>query len=120
MAVSSPGQRRKLSPAPWHGLFLSMLPTIRRHAEGAFGHLRHDHCDDFDDALSEVVAHALVVFVALVELGKTDLAFPEVLARHGVDQARSGRRVGNCSVDRDCLSLTQGAVSYTHLRAHET
>ena len=53
MAVSSPGQRRKLSPAPWHGLFLSMLPTIRRHAEGAFGHLRHDHCDDFDDALSE-------------------------------------------------------------------
>ena len=105
MAVSPPGQRRKLSPAPWHGLFLSMLPTIRRHAEGAFAHLRHD---DFDDALSEVVAHALVVFVALVELGKTDLAFPEVLARHGVDQARSGRRVGNRPVDRDCLSLTQG------------
>ena len=73
MAVSSPGQRRKLSPAPWHGLFLSMLPTIRRHAEGAFEHLRHD---DFDDALSEVVAHALVVVVALVELGKPDLAFP--------------------------------------------
>jgi len=108
MAVSPPGQRRKLSPAPWHGLFLSMLPTIRRHAEGAFEHLRHDHCDDFDDALSEVVAHALVVFVALVELGKTDLAFPEVLARHGVDQARSGRRVGNRPVDRDCLSPTQG------------
>ena len=52
MAVSSPGQRRKLSPAAWHGLFLPMLPTIRRHAEGAFEHLRHDHLRQTPNALS--------------------------------------------------------------------
>ena len=105
MMTTAPDRCRPRAPAPWHNQFLSILPSIRRHAGNAFRHLRGD---DLDDAVSEVVANALTVFVRLVELGKTDLAFPEGLARHGVDQARSGRRVGNRPVDRDCLSLTQG------------
>ena len=87
MIAPVPCQCRQVSPARWHHLFLSMLPTIKRHVEYAFQHLRGDN---LDDAVTEVVANSLVAFVRLVELGKTDLAFPEVLARYGVDQARSG------------------------------
>ena len=93
--------RRQLSPARWHSLFLSMLPTIKRHAEYAFRHLRGD---DLDDAVTEVVANSLVAFVRLVELEKVDLAYPTVLARYGVAQVRSGRRVGNRLAGRDVLS----------------
>ncbi|MEO2008842.1 MAG: hypothetical protein ABGX22_09210, partial [Pirellulaceae bacterium] len=84
-------QCRQVSPARWHHLFLSMLPTIKRHAEYAFRHLRGG---DLDDAVTEVVANSLVAFVRLVELEKVDLAYPTVLARYGVAQVRSGRRVG--------------------------
>jgi len=93
--------RRQLSPARWHELFLTMLPTINRHAKFAFRHLRGD---DLDDAVTEVVANSLVAFVRLFKLGKTDLAYPTVLARFGVFQVRSGRRVGNRLAGRDVLS----------------
>jgi hypothetical protein len=78
-----------------------MLPTIRRHARFAFQYLRGD---DLDDAVTEVVANSLVAFVRLFKLGKTDLAYPTVLARFGVFQVRSGRRVGNRLAGRDVLS----------------
>jgi len=94
-------QCRQVSPARWHHLFLSMLPTIKRHAEYAFRHLRGG---DLDDAVTEVVANSLVAFVRLVELEKVDLAYPTVLARYGVAQVRSGRRVGNRLAGRDVLS----------------
>ena len=92
---------RQLVPAGWHALFLTMLPTIRRHARFAFQYLRGD---DLDDAVTEVVANSLVAFVRLFKLGKTDLAYPTVLARFGVFQVRSGRRVGNRLAGRDVLS----------------
>ena len=101
MIAPTPDRRRQLSLARWHHLFLTMLPTIKRSAEFAFRHLRDD---DLDDAVTEVVANSLVAFVRLVELEKVDLAYPTVLARFGVAQVRSGRRVGNRFAGRDVLS----------------
>jgi hypothetical protein len=63
----------------------------RHHAEGAFEHLRHD---DLDNAVSDVVTHAVEVFVGLLELGKIDMSFPAALARYGLEQPQSDRRAG--------------------------
>ena len=46
------------------------------------------------DAVQEVIANAAVANVRLVELEKTALAYPTVLARYGIAQVRDGRRVG--------------------------
>jgi hypothetical protein len=68
-----------------------MLPSIQRYAKCAFRHLDPERRAD---AVEEVVANAAVAFVRLVELEKTDLAYPTVLARYGIAQVRDGRQVG--------------------------
>ena len=81
--------------------FIDMLPSISRYARFAFRSLK---AEAQEEAVQEVIAKAFVAFVRLVELGKTDLAYPTVLARFGVAQFKSGRRVGmklNC---KDVLS----------------
>ena len=50
-----------------------------------------------EDAVHEVVANAVVAFARLVELGKSHLAYPTVLARYGVARLWEGRHVGNRS-----------------------
>jgi len=105
MMTTAPDRCRPRAPAPWHNQFLSILPSIRRHAGNAFRHLRGD---DLDDAVSEVVANALTVFVRLVELGKTDLAYPDVLARYGVAQILSGHCFDHRPAKSDVPSFTQG------------
>ena len=69
-----------------------MLPVIRNYADSAFRHLDPE---GREDAVHEVVANVVVAFARLVELGKSHLAYPTVLARYGVAQLREGRRVGN-------------------------
>src|SRR3990172_4553250 len=69
-----------------------MLPVIRNYADHAFRHLDPE---GRADAVHEVVANVVVAFARLVELGKSHLAYPTVLARYGVAQLREGRRVGN-------------------------
>ncbi len=87
------------SPAPrrrWQKLFLAMLPAIVRHAKIAFRHVRGQ---DRQDKVQEVVANALVAFRRLVQLKKTDLAYPSVLAKYAIAQINDGRMVGgrmNC------------------------
>jgi len=87
-------------PAPrprWNRVFLSMVPKIVQHSKFAFRHLRGQ---DYQDAIQETIANALVAFVALVRRGKMSLAYPTVLARYAVAQIKDGRRVGsslNCS-----------------------
>ena len=87
------------SPAPrrrWQKLFLAMLPAIIKHAKIAFRHVRGQ---DRQDKIQETVANALVAFRRLVQLKKTDLAYPSVLARYAVAQIKDGRLVGgnmNC------------------------
>ena len=85
-ASPSPGPRRR-----WQKLFLAMLPAIIRHAKIAFRHIR---CPDTrQDKIQETVANALVAFRRLVQLNKTDIAYPSVLAkiRGGPDQGWSAR-----------------------------
>jgi hypothetical protein len=69
-----------------------MLFSIRRYARCAFRHLGAEQCED---AVEEVIANAAVAFARLAALGKTDLAYPTVLARYGIAQVRDGRRVGD-------------------------
>ena len=91
---------RKRSPA-WHAGFLAMLPAIVRHARVAFRHLNPEARAD---AVQEVVANTLVAYARLVELRKTALAYPSVLARYGVAQFHDGRRIGGRRNVRDVLS----------------
>jgi hypothetical protein len=77
-------------------MFLAMLPAIVTHAKIAFRHVRGQ---DRQDKIQEVVANALVAFRRLVQLNKTDLAYPSALAKYAVAQIHDGRLVGgkmNC------------------------
>jgi hypothetical protein len=90
--IAIPQPTRKARPVPaWQPQFLAMLPSIQRYARCAFRHLDPE---GRADAVQEVIANAAVAFARLVELEKTDLAYPTVLARYGIAQVREGRRVG--------------------------
>jgi hypothetical protein len=75
----------------WHKGFLAMLPKILAHAKFAFTHLR---AEARAEAVQEVAANACRAYARLAELGKTDLAYANVLARYGVKQTRDHRKVG--------------------------
>ena len=68
-----------------------MLPALITHAKIAFRHVRGQ---DRQDKVQEVVANALVAFRRLVQLKKTDLAYPSALAKYAVAQINDGRLVG--------------------------
>ena len=92
----------KRSVPRWHKTFLAMLPLIRQHAQVSFRQLDPEARSE---AVQAVIANALVAFRRLVELGKTDVAFPSPLARYGVAQVRAGRRVGASLNCKDISSL---------------
>ena len=85
----------------WHDRFIRLLPDIRRHA-GIL--LRSLTPQVREEAIDDVLAHALVGYIRLVELGKEDLAYATPLARYAVAQNRAGRRVGVRANVRDVLS----------------
>jgi hypothetical protein len=85
----------------WHGTFVRMLPGITRYPRIAF---RHMPPDAKAEAIQEAICNACCAYARLVELNKTDLAYPTVLARYAVAQVRGGRKVG-CKLNvRDVLS----------------
>jgi hypothetical protein len=88
-----------------------MLPAIIRHAKIAFRHVRGQ---DRQDKVQETVANALVAFRRLVQLKKTDLAYPSVLAKYAVAQIKDGRLVGgkmNCKdVSSDYCKRVKGVI----------
>ena len=89
-------------PRPhWHKAFLGMLPQILTHAKCAFSFLKPEARAE---AVQEVVANACQAYARLVELGKTDVAYPIALARYGVRQTRDHRKVGGHLNIRDVLS----------------
>ena len=95
-------KEKKTDPAPsWHQGFLNLLPAIQRHASIAFRDLNADACEE---AVTEVIANAMVAYRRLVELGKADIAFASPLARFAVAQVRSGREVGGQLNCKDALS----------------
>ena len=89
-------------PRPhWHKTFLGMLPQILTHAKCAFAFLKPEARAE---AIQEVVANACQAYARLVELGKTDIAYPIALARYGVRQTRDHRKVGGHLNIKDVLS----------------
>ena len=101
MIASVDRPHSELQPREQIEPFVSMLPAIRRYASFTFRHLRPEAREE---AVAEVVANAFVAFSRLTELGKADLAYPNVLARYGAFRFREGRRVGNKSNVADVLS----------------
>jgi hypothetical protein len=100
IAIAKQNRSHKSAPA-WHAVFLAMLPAIVTHARIAFRHLNPEARAE---AVQEVVCNALKAFARLVQLKKTDLAYPTVLARYAVAQFRDGRRVGSHLNVREVLS----------------
>ena len=106
VSAASPAPRRR-----WNSAFLAMLPAIVQRARFAF---RDARGQDRQDLVQEVIANALVAFVALVRRGKMAIAYPSVLARYAIAQINDGRKVGghlNCKdvSSRYCQRL-KGAV----------
>ena len=93
--------RSSKSPVAWHKGFLAMVPIIQRHAKIAFRHLG---AEAREEMIQGVVCNCCRAYARLAELNKTDLAYPTVLARFGVAQAKAGRRVGGKLNCRDILS----------------
>ena len=85
----------------WHKGFLAMLPAIRSYARTAFRDLDDEAKED---AVVEVVANALVAYVALYKQGRESLAYRTVLTRYAVAQFRAGRRVGTPQNQQDVLA----------------
>jgi len=92
---------RSAAVARWQRVFCRMIPQIVRHAKFAFRRLRGQ---DYQDAIQESLANALVAFVALVRRGKMKLAYPTVLTKYATAQVKDGRRVGNSLCCREVLS----------------
>ena len=89
------------SEPKWHADFLEMLPAIEQRARIG---LRHLGAEAREEAMQEVVANTLVAYLRLVELGKADLAYPNVLAQYAVAHALGGRKVGGRLNVRDVMS----------------
>ena len=89
------------TPAHWHVAFLTMLPSIQRHAARAFRRLpAHDR----EEAVQAVVAQCALAYLRLVELGKSQVGYATPLARFAVRQYRAGRSVGSSTNCRDVAS----------------
>ena len=92
-----PAQPSRTPRAPdWHAAFMTMLPSIQRHAQRAFRRLA---AHDREEAVQAVIANCAVAYLRLVELGKPELGYATPLAQFAVRQHRAGRSVGtpmNC------------------------
>ena len=91
MKKSEKPVRCKKNPPAWHAAFEAMLPAIETQAQFAFRHLNPDARAE---AIQETVCNCCQAYARLVELGKTDVAYPTVLARFGIRQTNEGRKVG--------------------------
>jgi hypothetical protein len=81
--------------------FLEMLPRIRHQARPAF---RRTLAEQKGELLQEVIAHAFVAFVALVNQGKASIAFATPLANYAIRRVLAGRQVTGKSSMHDIMS----------------
>ena len=101
MKTSMRSVRCRKNPPAWHADFEAMIPAIENYARIAFRHL---DAEARGEAIQETICNACQAYVRLVELGKTDVAYPSALARFGVRQTKEGRKVGGKLNCRDTLS----------------
>ncbi|MFH1921720.1 MAG: hypothetical protein ABIP48_17790 [Planctomycetota bacterium] len=97
--ASKPSSKGKAEA--WHAEFLKMSSVVQRKASFAGKDLSAEAREDF---VEEVVAYAVVAFKALWDRGTPEVAYPTVLARYGIRQARIGRKVGLSLNVRDVSS----------------
>jgi hypothetical protein len=92
IAFAQPYRRKAVakSKSAWHAGFIALLPDVYRQIRFA---LRHMECERREEAMQEALANALVAYVRLHELGKTDVAYATPLANYAVRQVCSGRQV---------------------------
>ena len=69
----------------WPSPFASMTPTVRSCAVAAFSHLTPAVRRK---AVEIAIVSAFRMYARLLALGKSDLIYPQVLARYGVVQAK--------------------------------
>ena len=100
------------SPPAWHDAFVAMIPTIETHAKIAFRQL---DVDAREEAVQEVICNACCAYARLVELNKSDLAYPSVLARFGVAQTKEGRKIGGKLNCRDISSVYCQRRKHVHV-----
>ena len=105
MIAFAKSSRRKASAAnskpAWHAGFAALLPDIYQQIRFAFRGMEQERREE---AMQEALANALVAYVRLHVLGKTDVAYATPLARYAVRQVCSGRQVA-CSLNMyDVLS----------------
>ena len=75
----------------FHREFLSLLPTIRRHARICFRRLG---AEAREEAIQAALAHAWVGFKRLAERDRLQAAFATPLTRYAVARVWAGRHVG--------------------------
>jgi hypothetical protein len=80
---------------------MALLPDTRRHVRFAFRRLAPDRREE---AIQEALANALVAYIRLFELGKTDVAYATPLADYAVRQVCDGRQVACPLNSYDVLS----------------
>jgi RNA polymerase sigma factor (sigma-70 family) len=85
----------------WQAAFSAILPTIRSYAQHAFRYLS---AAEREEAVQEAIANACVAYARLVQQGRSERAFPTVLARFAIAQVRDGRKVGTSINTRDVMS----------------
>ena len=87
--------------SPWQALFVALLPAIQKCVLFAFRHVPEQ---EREELVQESLANACVAYARLAAQGRSQRAFPTVLARFAVAQVRAGRRVGTAFNSRDVLS----------------
>ena len=85
----------------WQEEFLQMLPMIERQARRAFKQLDPEAQED---AVSDVVAHAMCAYRQLHERNELQRAFASALTRYAIARYRDGRRCGTSQCCRDVYS----------------
>src|SRR5207302_1317872 len=75
--------------------------VIITHARIAFRNLKPEARAE---AVQEVLCNCCQAYARLVQLGKTDVAYANVLARYGIKQTRDHRKVGGNLNVRDVMS----------------
>ena len=78
------------SKLAWHAGFVALLPDVYRQIRFAFRGMEQERREE---AMQEALANALVAYVRLYELGKTDVAYATPLANYAVRRVCSGRQV---------------------------
>ncbi len=99
--IAIPKKTRHKSGPEHNGLFLAMLPKITEMARIAFRDLGPEAKQE---ATSEVVASAYVMFVALVRQGRKTLAYPTVFGTYGIKRVKIGRKAATPMNVRDVSS----------------